>query len=481
MSKLNFRARLQGFGGFLTAMVIPNMGAFIAWGFLTALFIPTGWFPNEGFATLVGPIIRYLLPILLGYTGGTLIHGQRGGVAGVIGTFGLIVGADIPMFLGAMIMGPLSAWIIKKFDGLVHRKIPPGFEMVVNNFSLGIIGLLICLTSYAAIGPAIQVLNDGLTAAVDALVSTGFLPILALLNEPAKVLFLNNVIDQGIYYPLGMTAALESGKSIFFTVASNPGSGLGLLLAYWKFGGTATLRDSAPGAIIIHFFGGIHEIYFPYVLMKPITLLGMIAGSMAGIVTFQLFGAGLVAGPSPGSIFSYLLLTPKGSHVGIIAGVLVAATVSFLVNSFLLKMDSRKKGDGEEDDFDTYKQRSADMKASGKDALSGALGTKTGSAATTTTIQKVIFACDAGMGSSAMGASVFRNKLKEGGRGDIEVTNTSIENIPDDADLVVVHENLAERTRNAKPNIELLTIDSYMGDPKVQSLLDRLTDKGEEN
>ncbi len=483
MSKPTARARLQAFGGFLTAMVIPNMGAFIAWGFITALFIPTGWLPNEDFATLVGPIIKYVLPILLAYTGGTLVHGQRGGVAGVIGTIGLIVGADIPMFLGAMIMGPLSAWVIKKFDNLVHRKIPAGFEMVVNNFSLGIIGLLLCLASYEAVGPAIELLNDGLTAGVDALVSTGFLPILALLNEPAKVLFLNNVIDQGIYYPLGMTAALESGKSIFFTVASNPGSGLGLLLAYWKFGGTKVLRDSAPGAVIIHFFGGIHEIYFPYVLMKPITLLGMIAGSMAGIATFQLFGAGLVAGPSPGSIFSYLLLTPKGGYLGILAGVAVAATVSFLVNSFLLKLDSRRKnGDAEEDDFETYKQQSADMKTSGKDALSGALGTASGSStAPSTKLRKVVFACDAGMGSSTMGASVFRKKLEEGGRGDIEVDNTSIENIPDDADLVVVHENLADRTRSAKPNMELLTIDSYMGDPKVQSLIESLTDEGEEN
>lgn len=481
MSKPNLRARLQGFGGFLTAMVIPNMGAFIAWGFITALFIPTGWLPNEEFATLVGPIITYVLPLLLAYTGGTLVHGQRGGVAGVIGTIGLIVGAGIPMFLGAMIMGPLSAWIIKKFDKLVHRKIPAGFEMVVNNFSLGIIGLLLCLASYVAVGPAIEVLNEGLTAGIDALVSTGFLPILALLNEPAKVLFLNNVIDQGIYYPLGMTAALETGRSIFFTVASNPGSGLGLLLAFWKFGATETLRDTAPGAIIIHFFGGIHEIYFPYVLMKPITLLGMIAGSMAGIATFELFGAGLVAGPSPGSIFSYLLLTPKGGYVGIIAGVLVAATVSFLVNSFLLKMDSRgKKGVVEEDNFESYKQRSADMKTSGKEALSGALGTRAGTA-TATGLQKVVFACDAGMGSSAMGASVFRNKLEDGGRSDIEVINTSIENIPDDTDLVVVHENLADRTRKAKPDIELLTIQSYMGDPKVQSLLEKLTDEGEEN
>ena len=279
------RAKIQAFGGFLTAMVIPNMGAFIAWGFITALFIPTGWIPNENFSNIVGPMINYVLPLLLAYTGGRLVAGERGGVAGTIGTIGLIVGGNIPMFLGAMVMGPASAYIIKKFDQTVEGKIPAGFEMVVNNFSLGIIGLVICLLSYSIIGPVIEQANTLVTVMIQSLVKTGFLPLLALVNEPAKVLFLNNVIDQGIYYPLGMQQAVEAGKSIYFTVASNPGSGLGLLLAFALFG-KGMSKKSASGAIIIHFLGGIHEIYFPYVLMKPIMILPMIAGSMCGIMTF---------------------------------------------------------------------------------------------------------------------------------------------------------------------------------------------------
>lgn len=317
----SLRARMQAFGGFLTAMVIPNMGAFIAWGFLTALFIDTGWMPNKAFSQIVSPMSKYLLPMLISFMGGKLVGGDRGGVAGTIGTIGLIIGADIPMFLGAMIMGPLSAWVIKKFDEFIEDKAPAGFEMIINNFSLGIIGLILCLLSYSFIGPAIVQANNFLTTVIQAIVKTGALPALAILNEPAKVLFLNNVIDQGIYYPLGMQQSLAVGKSIFFMVASNPGAGLGLLLAYSVFG-KGQAKKTAPGAIIIHFFGGIHEIYFPYVLMKPITILGMIAGSASGIVTFSLFNVGLVAGPSPGSIFSYLALTPKGNFVGVIAGVL---------------------------------------------------------------------------------------------------------------------------------------------------------------
>lgn len=331
-----FREKLQVFGEFLSGMVLPNIGAFIAWGILTALVIPSGWLPNEQLATIIDPAIKYLLPLLLAHTGGKMVGGDRGAVIGAIGAIGLIVGSDIPMFLGAMIMGPLGGWIIKRFDQLVEKKIPEGFELVINNFSLGILGFILIVLSYYLVGPVIVLINNLMTAGISALVSTGLLPLLSVINEPAKVLFLNNVIDQGIYFPLGMQETLDVGKSIYFTVASNPGPGLGLLLAFTFFGDKVS-RKTAPGAIIIHFFGGIHELYFPYVYTKPLTILGMIAGGMSGILTFSLLDAGLVAGPLPGSIFSFLALTPRGNFLGIILGITVSAIVTFLVTAFILK------------------------------------------------------------------------------------------------------------------------------------------------
>lgn len=465
------RAKIQAFGGFLTAMVIPNVAAFIAWGLITALFIPTGWLPNEHIGQLVDPMVKYLLPLLLAFTGGTLVHGHRGGVAGAIATIGVIIGAEIPMFLGAMVLGPLAAWIMKKFDSAIENHIPSGFEMVVNNFSLGIIGMGMTLISFLAVGPLIEEINQFLVAAITSLVSLGILPILSIINEPAKVLFLNNVIDQGIYYPLGTQQTADLGKSIFFTVASNPGPGLGLLLAFWLFGHDNVTRTSAPGAIIIHFFGGIHEIYFPYVLMKPSTILGMIAGGMSGIMTFSLFDAGLVAGPSPGSIFSYILLTPKGSHLGIIAGVVVATTVSFLVTATLLKFSKKKTNGAKGDDLAAARTRTSSMKAEGKTLLNISGTTY----APTSPVNKVVFACDAGMGSSTMGAGVFRKKLGAEHIDDIEVANTSIEKIPADADVVVVHENLADRTHKARPGIRLVTISNYLNDPAIDNLLNQLS------
>ncbi|MGI2328377.1 PTS mannitol transporter subunit IICB [Planococcus sp. YIM B11945] len=473
------RARIQAFGGFLTNMVLPNIGAFIAWGILTALFIPTGWYPNEDLGSMVGPTITYLLPVLLAVTGGRMVAGQRGAVMGAIGAIGLIVGSEIPMFLGAMIIGPLGGWIIKKFDNAIENKIPAGFEMIVNNFSIGILGFLLMIVSYSFIGPVIEAANGFVTSAIQALVATGFLPLLSLINEPAKVLFLNNVIDQGIYYPLGMQQTLDAGKSIYFTVASNPGPGLGLLLAFTFFG-KKVARRTAPGAIIIHFFGGIHELYFPYVLMKPLTILGMIAGGMSGIAVFSLFNAGLVAGPSPGSIFAYLALTPKGNFLGIISGVLVATVVSFIVTSIILKMD-KKTDEEEEEGFTSSVERSRSMKAEGKELLAPSADPLTNSLtaepAGVGRISKISFACDAGAGSSALGATTFRKRLQKKNITDIEVKNYRIEDVPDDSDIIVVHKDLLERARMSHKDKKIITIDNYINDSNLAQLLDELEAK----
>lgn len=457
MENKSARAKVQAFGGFLTAMVIPNIGAFIAWGFITALFIPTGWMPNAHFANIVGPIITYLLPVMIGSTGGHLVGGKRGAVMGGIGTLGVIVGADIPMFIGAMIMGPLGGLVIKHIDRLLEKRIPAGFEMVINNFSLGIAGMLLCLLGFEIIGPAVLIANTFVKGCIEALVHTGYLPLLSIINEPAKILFLNNAIDQGVYYPLGMQQASETGKSIFFMVASNPGPGLGLLLGFAVFG-KGMSKKSAPGAMIIHFLGGIHELYFPYVLMKPLTLLAMIAGGMSGIYTFNLLGGGLVAGPSPGSIFAYLALTPKGSFVATLAGVTVGAVVSFAVTSLILKMEKSTEVQGE----DTFTESTKSIKAMKQEG-----------AFSYTRVQRIAFVCDAGMGSSAMGATTFRKRLEKSGLS-IEVKHYAIENVPVDADIIVTHASLEGRVKRVshKP---LVLINNYIGDPQLDTLFKQLS------
>ncbi|SDR27614.1 PTS mannitol transporter subunit IICB [Thermostaphylospora chromogena] len=329
------KATIQRFGGHLAGMIMPNIGAFIAWGLITALFIPTGWIPNETFAALVDPIIKVLLPVLIGYTGGRMVHGQRGAVVGAVGTMGVVVGADIPMFLGAMIAGPLTAYLLKLVDGFVQQRTRTGFEMLVDNFTAGIIGGAMALLGVIGIGPVVQTITNTAGDAVEWLISNNLLPLASILIEPAKVLFLNNAINHGVLGPLGVAEAAETSKSILFMLESNPGPGLGLLLAFLFFG-PKMMRPSTPASIIIHFFGGIHEIYFPYVLMKPRLILAVIAGGASGVFTFMITGAGLVATPSPGSIFAYLAVTPRGGWLGVILGILVATAVSFVIASLLL-------------------------------------------------------------------------------------------------------------------------------------------------
>lgn len=331
------RERLQQFGGFLAGMIIPNMGAFIAWGLITAIFIPTGWIPNETFGELVGPMIVYLLPVLIGYTGGKMIHDVRGGVVGAAATMGVIVGADIPMFLGAMIMGPLGGWAIKKIDEQLEERIPVGFEMLVNNFSAGILAIILILLGNVAIGPVVESISNVLGGLVDGLVNARLLPLAAIVIEPAKVLFLNNALNHGVLAPLGVAAVEESGKAIHFLLETNPGPGLGLLIAYYV-SGKGMLKESAPGSMIIHFLGGIHEIYFPYVLAHPIMILSVIAGGFAADLWFVISGAGLVATPSPGSIFAYLAVIPRGQHFAVLTGVLIGTVASFLVGALLLRL-----------------------------------------------------------------------------------------------------------------------------------------------
>ena len=342
------RENLQRFGGFLAGMVIPNMAAFIAWGLITALFIPTGWLPNEGLAKLVGPIITYLLPLLVGYTGGKMVHGVRGGVVGAVATMGVVVGASIPVILGGMIMGPLGGWLIKKFDETFEEKIPVGFEMLINNFSAGILAGLLALLGVIVVGPVVQAVSNFAGGIVSWMVNNNILPLAAIVIEPAKILFLNNALNHGVLAPLGVAAAKESGKAIHFLLETNPGPGLGLLLAFY-FGGKKMLKDSAPGAMIIHFLGGIHEIYFPYVLAHPIMILSVIAGGFAADLWFVISGAGLVATPSPGSIFAYLAVIPPGQHFPVLTGVFIGTLVSFLVGYFILRVNPVPEEEAEEE------------------------------------------------------------------------------------------------------------------------------------
>ncbi len=485
------RLHVQRFGTFLSNMVLPNIGAFIAWGLITALFIETGWITLIGDALghtggygfvedlgawgsgadgtgIVGPMITYLLPLLIGYTGGRMMYDDniRGGVVGAIATMGAITGASVPMFLGAMVMGPLGGWSMRKIDAIWDGKIRPGFEMLVNNFSAGIWGGFLAVIGFVGAGPFVEEFSKLASNVVNTLVDNGLLPLTSIFIEPAKILFLNNAINQGILTPLGTSEAAEQGKSILFLLEANPGPGLGLLLAFTFFG-TGMAKASAPGAILIQFVGGIHEIYFPYVLMKPILVLAVIAGGMTGVGVNVAFDAGLRSPAAPGSIIAVWAASPPGELVGVTLSVIASAAVSFLVASFLLKLD-RSEGD-----LGAATAGMESMKGK-KSIASSALG---GSGSHTGPITSIVFACDAGMGSSAMGASVLRKKVHGAGFTDVTVVNKAISNLRDDYDVVVTHQDLTARAQQKTGSAVHVSVENFMNSPRYDEIVELVRER----
>lgn len=524
------RVGVQRFGTFLSGMIMPNIAAFIAWGFITMLFIPAGFFGADSpfgwhwapvaeiiggggdsgvilwqgamtavaegdggnilaYVGLVGPMVTYLLPLLIANTGGRMVYGERGGVVATIATMGVIVGTNIPMFLGAMIMGPLAAWITKQMDKLWDGKIRAGFEMLVNNFSAGILGMILAIAGFFAFGPVMLGISTVLGAAVDWLVSLQLLPLVSIIVEPAKVLFLNNAINHGVFTPLGIEQATETGKSILFLIEANPGPGLGLLMAFTFFG-VGAAKASAPGAAIIQFFGGIHEIYFPYALSKPITILALIAGGASGVTTNMLLGGGLAFPAAPGSIIAVTAAAigpGVWNLVVVYLSVIIAAVVTFLITAVILRASRKRDLAAESDTFGAAIAQTEANKGKKSEHLSnlaasaGATGAAgmTATAVATAPIQNIVFACDAGMGSSAMGASVLRNKLKKAGIEDVKVTNQAIANLDGTADLVITQQQLTDRAKSKSPDSLHVSVDNFMNAPQYEEVVEMVREQKE--
>lgn len=456
---------VQRFGKFLSAMIMPNIGALIAFGFLAAFFNGSGWIPHEGFATIFSAILVYLIPILIASTGGKLIGGDRGSVVAAIAVVGAIMSdPDTTMLMAAMIMGPLAGFCIKKFDDAMEGRMPAGFEMLINNFSVGILGMLLAMFGFLAVGPFMNLILGILSAGVKFLVEHSVLPLIAVFIEPAKVLFLNNALNHGIFTPIATAQAAETGRSIMYMLEANPGPGLGVLLAYMFFCKDQETKQSAPGAVIIHLLGGIHEIYFPYILMNPLVIVGPILGNVAAIFWFNLTDCGLVGPASPGSIIAYLMMAPGDKMVQIVIGVVIATAISFVVSSAIVRT---AKGKSLEEAQEEMASRKAQAKGTAAPvAITSAEGVK-----------KVVFACDAGMGSSAMGATKFRNRIKAQ-RPDLTVINTSVDTIPQDCDIAVVQVTLVDRARKCVPHAQIVTINNFLADPSLDELYRQLSTTG---
>lgn len=457
------KVQIQKIGAFLSGMVMPNIGAFIAWGILTALFIPAGWFPNETMNKLVSPTLTYLMPILLGYTGGKMVYDKRGGVAGALATMGVVIGADITMLIGGMVMGPLGAWVMKKVDKCFEGRVKPGLEMLVDNFSMGIVGALLMAFGFIAVEPVFNAVLTVLSAGVNWLVAKNLLPLTAIFVQPAQVLFLNNAINHGIMIPLGVEQAAKAGKSILFLVEANGGvwTGVALGFAIW---GKGMAKKSAPAATIIMGVGGIAEVTFPYVLSKPKTIIAPILGNMAGLFTLTALHGGTVAAVSPGSFFALLDMTPKGSFVANIAGYVVALVVTALLVGIILKFDKTEDMD---ELPEVNKPNFGKTTGNAKENIKSVSGK----------IEKLFFACDAGMGSSVMGVSLMKKKVEEAGLG-VTVEHISVKNLTDEPDMIVTTNALKARVEDTiskyDKQIPVFGVDNLLDEGNYDELISML-------
>lgn len=301
------KSKFQRVVKFLSLMIMTNIGVFIAWGLITLLVIPKGFFHNEALGSLADSMVKYLFPLIVSIKGGNMISGYRGGIIAAVATMGVIVGTDIPMMIGAMILGPLAAYIIKAFDKVIENRIPAGFEMLVNNFSIGAISMILAIIGFMIIKPI----------------------------------------------TFGLLMILKSSKE--------------------------------------------------FIVSK-----------------------------------------------GLIPSIFIISFVALIIFLRVLSIDneSKEEVEGEEEDFKVNEIENSEIK-------------------------KIVFACDAGMGSSAMGATKFRKRIKSLGL-NIEVTNSSVDLIPQDADLVISHINLLERAKRNSPNAEHIFIEDFFSDNKIDKLFERL-------
>lgn len=465
--KVSMRVRAQRLGGKLSAMILPNLGAFMGWGVLTAI----GIFANSDvLKAFISPMLTYLLPILIAVAGGKMVYGDKGAIIGAFATMGVIVGADITMLLGAMIIGPLSAWILKKVDEVIEPRIPIGFELLIGNLTIAILGAFIAVAGSLWIAPAISSLSGLFAGGVAFLEEHRLLPITAIFIEPAKVLFLNNAIGQGILTPLGTAQLNELGKSVLFLLESNPGPGLGILLAYCVFG-KGNARANAYGATLIEFLGGIHEIYFPFILMKPALVVAAIAGGVTGTFIFTTTGVGLNGVSSPGSVITIMMMAATGDRLKILIGIFAAAAVSFIVASIIIKSSKMEEKDINKNLKEAAKQMEA---LKGKKSRISSVFEDKPVEMDYSAVKTILYVCDAGLGSSAMGASVISKKLKKLGITEIKVPHAKVADLPLEADVIVTHISLGDIVKEKQPDTLMITIEDYLNAPEYEELVENI-------
>lgn len=429
---------LRRFGHRLSGMIMPNLSIFIAWSLLSLVAGYTTGNLRLALSEVETIMIRVVLPILIGFTGGKMFEEQRGGVVAAIATVGVIVSTDVPQLFGAMFIGPLAGYTFAKIEQILLPKVKEGYEMLTKNFLAGIVGGLLCCFGILVVAPAVESASFWLYQFSSWLIEANLLPLVHVFLEPLKVLFFNSAINHGLLTPLGLEGTSQTGQSILFLLETNPGPGVGVLVAFLLFGPVGQ-RKTAGGATMIQLIGGIHEIYFPFVLMDPRLFLAVIAGGMSGTLVFQIFNVGLSAPASPGSLVAILANAPTDARLAVFSGIFVSFLCSFAIASLLLK---RQRGI---EPVSMIKMKEEDQVET-----------------VTPNYQQILFVCDAGMGSSAMGASLLSRQLKAVNL-EMPVTYQSVHQMKwQPKTLVVIQAELKQLAQKYVPEKDMVSVQNFL-------------------
>lgn len=469
---------LHRFGKFYTKVIINFIGIFIFVGILSVVFGDYGWLPNEDIYAISQFVYKVVIPIMIAYAAGNQAghlgecagskHLQIGGAIAVMATSGMILADDEIGILGAMILGPLSGMLWKYMLEPKVEKVKTGMEMLVRNVTAAFAGSIMTLIAFYLIAPVISAGENILLSGIDYLIEHKLIWLVSFVIEPAKVFFLNNSINHGILIPIGMQQAEQMGESILFLLETNPGPGLGILAALYLE--KKEKRKQYAASMFVEFVGGIHEIYFPEVIANMWLLLALICGGAAGNLCFLILHGATTGVVSPGSIFSVLLVCTQNRILGVLVGIIVSAAVSAAVAILILKWQKKRFKISEKNTMEEIGsvEKTAPVVQS---VLEGKVEKKM--------IQKIGFICNAGVGSSAMGAALFRKKLREMNLTEIEVEAYAADQIPEDLDAVVCQKDLMEMLLPELRAVKVYIVESLLNQSEYMAIIEEIQKGGE--
>ncbi len=465
------RNAIHKFGKFYSNIMINMIGIFIFVGILSVIFGDYGWAPNENIYAISQFVYSYVIPALIAYAAGNhmgQIYEKRpdvpktginhaGGAIAVMAAAGIMIADKNCAILGAMILGPICGLLWKHVLEPLTRKAVQGMEMLTRNLVAAIVGAAFSIAAYYVLTPVLSAVTHVIMMGVDWLIAHKLICLTSVLIEPAKVFFLNNSIHHGILLPLAMQQAEQNGSSMLFLLETNPGPGLGVLLALWL--SNRKKRKEYAAYMFVECIGGIHEIYFPEVLANLWLLLALIPGGMAGTLCMSVFhvaSAGLV---SPGSILTVLFMS--GHHVlATLFAVAISTAVSCAIAFFILKRQGKWCTEAaisaqEEKKEEVQEKRQMLEKGQMQEI-------------------KIGFICDAGVGSSAMGAALFRRKLKEEGMDGITAEAYAVDQIPEDLTIGVCQRAFLEILQKESNLSNIVTMESLLNQTEHLALIEKL-------